>query len=102
VFTEAFDQSIRKSFEGAGARTVAEYVTSDQHNSFPRLPIRAGEHIFVWLARFANANAFENYRTQIAKDREWQRGVWSTACKYLVREPEVLRLAPTGRSRLHG
>ena len=102
VFTEVFERSIRKLFERAGARTVAEYVTSDQFNSFPRLPIRVGEHIFVWLARFASANAFENYRTQIARDREWQRGVWPAVRKYLVREPEVLRLAPTDRSRLHG
>jgi NIPSNAP len=102
VFTEVFDRSIRKSFERAGARTVAEYATSAQFNSFPRLPIRVGEHIFLWLARFASANAFENYRTQIAKDREWQMGVWPTVRKYLVREPEVLRLAPTDRSRLHG
>jgi hypothetical protein len=102
VFTELFERSMRKLFERAGAQTVAEYVTSDQFNTFPRLPIRIGEHIFVWLARFASANAFETYRAQIAKDREWQRGVWPTARKSLVREPEVLRLAPTNRSRLHG
>jgi hypothetical protein len=100
--TEIFERSIRKLFERAGARTVAEYVTSDQLNTFPRLPIRVGEHIFVWFARFASADAFEVYRTQIAKDREWQSGVWPTVRKYLVREPEVLRLAPTDRSRLHG
>jgi hypothetical protein len=102
LFTEVFDRSIRQSFERAGARTVAEYVTSAQVNNFPRLPIRVGEHIFLWLARFASAKEFENYRTQIAQDREWQRGVWPTARKYLIREPEVLRLAPTDRSRLHG
>jgi hypothetical protein len=102
TFSAQFDQSIRERLEHAGARTVAQYVTSGQANNFARLPIRVGEHIFVWFAQFDGTDAFEVYRTCIASDHEWQRRVWPAIRKQLTREPEVLRLAPTGRSRLHG
>jgi hypothetical protein len=100
TFSALFDLSVRKRFESAGARTIAEYVTSTQVNSFPRLPIRLGEHIFVWLASFESADAFEAYRAGLSADLEWQRLTWQPIREHLAREPEVLRLAPTGRSRL--
>jgi hypothetical protein len=102
AFSALFERSVRKHLEEAGARTVAQYVTSGEANNFPRLPIRVGEHIFVWLARFESEAAFQAYRTRVASDREWQSQVWPTIRSRLVREPEVLRLGPTDRSRLHG
>jgi hypothetical protein len=102
AFSALFNRSIRQRFEDAGARTIAEYVTSGQSNSFPRLPIRLGEHIFVWLARFESADAYDVYRARVSADRQWQRQAWPIIREHLIREPEVLRLAPTGRSRLRG
>ena len=102
AFSALFNQSTRKHLERAGARTVAEYVTSTQENNFPRLPIRSGEHIFVWLARFESGQSYDVYRVRLAADRAWITRDWPTAREHLIREPEVLRLAPTVRSRLRG
>jgi hypothetical protein len=99
-FSALFDRSVRMRFESAGARSIAEYVTSTQVNNFPRLPIRLGEDIFVWLASFESADAFEAYRAELSTDQEWLALTWQTVREHLAREPEVLRLAPTGRSRL--
>jgi hypothetical protein len=51
-------------------------VTSDRSNNFPQLPIRVGEHIFVWIAHFGSADAFAAYRARVAKDRQWQQRIW--------------------------
>jgi hypothetical protein len=102
AFSALFDQSIRNRFESTGARTIAEYVTSTQPNSFPRLPIRMGEDIFVWLARFGSTEGYDAYRARLAADQNWARQIWPAIRGQLLREPEVLRLAPTNRSRLGG
>jgi hypothetical protein len=102
AFSALFSRSIRNRFERAGAHTLAEYVTSTQVNNFPRLPMRLGEHIFVWLARFESVDAYNAYRSRMSADLDWEWRAWPAIHAYLVREPEVLRLAPTARSRLRG
>jgi hypothetical protein len=102
AFSALFNQSIRKDLERAGANTIAEYVTSTRANNFPRLPIRLGEHVFVWLAGFENDQSYDVYRARLAADRAWIARDWPSAREHLTSEPEVLRLAPTARSRLRG
>ena len=102
AFSALFNQSIRKDLERAGACTIAEYVASTQANNFPRLPIRLGEHIFVWLAGFESDQSYKVYRARLAADHAWTARDWPSAREHLIGEPEVLRLAPTARSRLRG
>jgi hypothetical protein len=94
-----FDRSLRHRAETAGARTLAAYVSSQEENNFPRLPIRVGEHIFVWVAQFANPGAYAAYQSKLAADKLWNQTRWRDL---ITRDPEVLRLTPTPRSRLRG
>jgi NIPSNAP len=102
AFGSLFERSLRHRAEAAGARTLAVYVTSTQANNFPRLPIRVGEHIVVWVAQFANPEAYSAYRSKLDADKQWTQTLWPSAVEQLVRDPEVLRLTPTPRSRLRG
>lgn len=99
TFENLFDRSLRHRAETAGARTLAAYISSTQENNFPRLPIHVGEHVFVWVAQFANPTAYAAYQSKLAADKLWNKARWR---ELLVREPEVLRLTPTPRSRLRG
>ena len=99
TFETLFDQSLRHRAETAGARTLAAYVSSTEENNFPRLPIRVGEHIFVWVAQFANPGAYAAYQSKLAVDKQWNQTRWRDL---ITRDPEVLRLTPTPRSRLRG
>lgn len=101
-FTTFFDRSLRHRAESDGARTIAEYVTSKQPNNFPRLTVRTGESIFVWVTRFASPEAYATYEAKRDGDRRWREILWPMAKAQLVRDPEVLRLSPTPRSRLRG
>jgi hypothetical protein len=99
TFTASFDRSLRHRAEIAGARTLAAYVSSSQENNFPRLPIRVGEHVFVWVAQFASPAAYADYQLKLAADKQSNQTHWR---ELLTRDPEVLRLSPTPGSRLRG
>ena len=101
AFGTQFDRSLRRLAEAHGARTLAAYVSSSQENNYPKLPVRTGEHLFVWVATFANADAYADYEAKLMADKKWTAS-WNSAREQLTRDPEVLRLTPTARSRLRG
>jgi hypothetical protein len=72
-----FEAEVRPAVDLLGA-----FETEAAANTFPALPVREGEHMFVWLARGAAP----------------ELPMWLK--QRLVRPPEVMRLAPTPRSRL--
>lgn len=47
-----FEIETRLDLERAGAQVLAWWVTDTAANSFPRLPVREGERVLVWLASF--------------------------------------------------
>jgi hypothetical protein len=102
TFATLFSRSLRQRVEAAGAKTLAAYVTSTQPNNFPRLPVRAGERIFVWVAQFESPEAYATYQSKLEVDRKWTQVLWPSASEQLTRDAEVLRLTPTPRSRLRG
>jgi hypothetical protein len=100
-FGSEFERTFPDLAATQGARTLAVYVTSMEPNNYPRLPVRSGEAIVVWIAGFANATAYVNFETKIAKSEHWIAR-WNAARAQLSRDPEVLRLVPTAGSRLRG
>ena len=83
----------------AGAASVAEMVTEPSPNTFPRLPVREGEQVFVWFARFPSATAYEHYCTQLEQSKAW-RSVVDQLDRWNVTLAQVLELIPTRRSAL--
>ena len=92
-----FEMVLAPALARSGARILGYYVTEASANNFPRLPVREGEHVFIWFVSFADEAAYGRFlecqqalptwRDQAA---HWQQG--------LVALPEVLRLAPTAHS----
>lgn len=94
-FLAYFHQQRQPLLAAMGATALGSFVSDYSENTFPALPVREGEHVFVWFAAFQG-------------DAEWQR------CKPLLqawpiidadplpppRTTEVLRLQPTAHSRL--
>jgi NIPSNAP len=101
AFGTEFDKTLRRLAEAHGARTLAAYATSSVENNYPRLPVRSGEHLFVWISAFANADAYAAFQARLTADKKWSAS-WNSARAQLTRDPEVLRLTPTARSRLRG
>jgi hypothetical protein len=84
------------------SRLLAYFVTEDSPNTFPGLPVREGEHVFVWFAGFQSQDAYEHHLTALAQSTLWSQEISKYLKHRLIRKPEVLRLTPTPRSRLTG
>jgi hypothetical protein len=90
-----FESKVKPQLEQAGAAPIAWFVPETAPNSFPRLPVREGERMLVWFARFDSEADHAAHRRALA-DAAALLG------SMLSREPEVLRLKPTKRSRIQG
>lgn len=94
-----FDTHVAPLLERAGADIAGRYLTEASPNTFPSLPVREGENVFVWWARFADAAAHERWQQRLAADPGWRDDVLPQWHRLLAGAPQVLRLAPTARSR---
>lgn len=98
-FSAFFAQSVRPLVAASGVAILGEYAASARPNNFPRLPIREGENVFVWFARFKSAADYEQHRTSLGNTPSWSRVAPQLEAQ-LARPTETLRLVPTSRSRL--
>ena len=90
-----FEGQVKPALEKAGIHPLAWFARETAPNNFPRLPVREGEKVLVWLAAFADI-----------ADHKAHIGAIEAAAKPLessfARPPEVLRLKPTSRSLIRG
>ncbi|MER8800426.1 MULTISPECIES: NIPSNAP family protein [unclassified Mesorhizobium] len=82
-----------------GARPLGAFVTEHAENSFPRLPVRASENVFISITGFASAEAHARHEAALAAFPRWQELEQAAQWEF-ARPVEVLRLAPTARSLL--
>ena len=98
-FVSFFEQKVMPLLTRAGAPVIASFVPEPAANNFPRLPVREGEHVFVWFSRFRDAAAFDRSTAALAEMPQWRDSV-GVELSAMVREPQTLRLKPTARSLL--
>jgi quinol monooxygenase YgiN len=88
-FAAEFTSTIVPALTATGATPLAWLTTEYAENDYPALPVRTGEHAFVWLTRFATPAAY----TAHAETRAGQP-IWADLTTH------ELRLTPTPGSRL--
>jgi hypothetical protein len=96
-----FDDVVTPALEQAGARILGCYVTEASANTFPRLPVREGEHVFVWFAAFADDTGYAQHLARLDATPAWRGEIAPLWARGLTGRPEVIRLAPTARSLIH-
>jgi len=99
-FIARFDRELVPLLRQQGAQPLARYVTDASENTFPRLPVREGERVFVWLARFDDVAALDAHLAALHADADWQDAIAAAMLEELQQPPRLLRLAPTARSEL--
>jgi hypothetical protein len=93
-FVELFDRAVVPALAEAGAVPLARLWTEYAENSFPALPVRTGEHAFVWFARFDSPADLDDHL------RRWRDDALPALPATLSSPPQRLRLTPTARSLL--
>ena len=101
-FIDYFENMIQPVLATAGASILAYFVTEDSPNTYPKLPVREGENVFVWFAGFPDQDAHKRHLARLRESNVWEDEIATFLKKHLQGKPEVLRLTPTPRSRLTG
>jgi NIPSNAP len=99
-FVEFFEKEVAPLLRGAGATLLGYFVTEPSENTFPALPVREGERVFVWFASFADEAAYTAYRSALTQSQKWSASRVTGLQGWLSKPEEVLELAPTSRSLL--
>jgi quinol monooxygenase YgiN len=95
-FADRFEAEVRPALEAAGASVLGWMITEGAENTFPRLPVREGEPVLVWIGRFADAAAHADHL--VGAERAGLGDGFGVVSRRGV--IQRLRLAPTDRSRL--
>jgi hypothetical protein len=101
-FITCFENRMKPQLIQSGASILAYFVTEDSPNTFPQLPVREGEHVFVWFAGFPDQQAHRNHLAKLRESKLWNDEILSFLQEHIQGNPEVLRLTPTPRSWLTG
>jgi len=99
-FVEFFEKTLRPALTDSGASILACFVTEHSKNTFPILPVREGENVLVWFARFDDSAAYERHVAALDRSSRWRDDISKALARRLKRTPEILKLSPTSRSLL--
>lgn len=100
AFATFFETSVKPHLVQASATVLAALVTEQSPNTFPRLPVREGETVFVWFSAFPSLPAYEAHLAALARSEAWTTEIVSEMERRTWRQNEVFRLTPTARSLL--
>ncbi|WP_410660731.1 NIPSNAP family protein [Amycolatopsis sp. lyj-112] len=92
-FAEFFADTVDPVLRESDVDTFGRFETEPAENTFSRLPVRENETVFVWFAKFADADA-------LAAHRELLDRAGAELAGRLERPWRQLELAPTPRSLL--
>jgi len=98
-FPVFFRDAVAPTLREAGIAPIASFATESAPNTYPKLPVREGEQVFVWLARFDSVDAHARGLERLAQSPAWA-ALGPVLAKQLKAPTQQLRLQPTARSLL--
>ncbi|MFH8798020.1 NIPSNAP family protein [Streptomyces sp. NPDC017936] len=100
TFVEFFQQRVWPVLAETGGEPLAYLQSEHAPNTFPALPVRTNEEVFVWFARFTDEDHIDRHLNRLRLSERWHEEVLPTLSARWARPPHRLRLAPTERSML--
>jgi peptidase M1-like protein len=94
-----FEQQLQPRWEQAGGAVIAQLVSEHSANTYPALPVRDKENVFVWFSLFPDQAAVDKQQQALAQSMEWREAIGALTA-WTHHKIETLRLEPTARSRL--
>lgn len=98
-FAVFFLDRMAPRLKAAGVPVLGAYVTETSENTFPRLPVRQADKVFVWFTRAPDVQAYRQSMSKLAS-RDWQRSEGPLLADFEERPAQTLFLRPTPRSAL--
>lgn len=94
-FAKDFATEAVPVLEALGEKLLGAFISEHADNSFPHLPVRAGENVFISVTAFDSTEAHARHEAALAASPEWQ-----ALQSDLAKPIETLRLSPTAQSLL--
>ena len=73
-FGEFFQKELQPHWEQAGAPVIAQMVSEHSPNTYPSLPVRERENVFVWFTLFADQASLDKQQRALAQSMQWREG----------------------------
>ncbi|QGZ95103.1 NIPSNAP family protein [Terricaulis silvestris] len=97
AFAALYAREVLPILREIGAEPFATFATEHAPNSYPRLPVRETETVFVTLSYFASEQA---HREHMSATSAALRDVAGVVQPWIIAPTQALRLQPTARSLL--
>jgi hypothetical protein len=98
-YERLFEETAAPLLGAAGASLLGCFTTEPGPGRSARMP-PCSEHLFVWLASFADPASYTAHRVALRRDPIWTGQVAPALRACLAGRERVLELLPTGRSLL--
>ena len=99
-FGKFFEQVMKPRLLETGAHPIATFQTEHSPNTYPKLPVREEETVFVWLGAFPDMDHCLRSLAALRAGPDWREHAPENVLHQFARKPEVLLLAPTSHSQL--
>jgi len=99
-FVNFFEGTLKPFLLDTNVNVLGYFVTENSTNTFPALPVREDVNVFIWFAGFADEAAYAEHVSTVLNSPRLQIHVAEELTNSVKRNPEILRLSPTARSRL--
>lgn len=93
-FTNFFETRLQPLLSAAGATPLWTLRSETAPNSFPRLPVREGQPVFVWFSRWRTPSELARFDDRWSRCSSWRDDAAAGLLPALMRKPERLRLQP--------
>ena len=95
-----FMRLLEPTLREAGVEVLAAYATDHSENTYPALPVRENENVFVWMSLFEDEADHARHVRELEQLSAW-RDFSRALAAHLTGAGETLRLRPTARSAIH-
>lgn len=99
-FSTFFAGRMAPELAAVGLPVLGAYIPENSENTFPRLPVRQHEKVFVWFTRADDQAAHGAALDRLRARKAWRDEIAPMLADQQERSAQVLRLAPTPRSML--
>jgi len=95
AFGDVFTARMLPAITAAGGDVVATLSTETAANTFPRLPVREHDPVFLWITHFRDEAAERAFTRRLNATSGWRDGIADALLPAFMQKAEVLRLAPS-------
>ena len=95
-----YNSDILPKLKTLNAHVIAQFVSEESPNNFPKLPVREKDRVFIWLGQWKNVAELDAFLDRYKRLSGLRDSAPEALLPAFMRKPEILRLKPAQRSPL--